>query len=332
MIVGLVLSAASFAQTITFDVDEDRVQALGLDPQGLSRGLTGTAEVDLNLVDPDGYLARFARAAAVASKGMGVDYATQPKLFTVGAAVGSAVSGISPAYSRDEDELPESGFAAMASIHAGLNLGSFDKREQLLDRFRIYVSGLGFRAPNDFVFQAKMFNLGLHLQIDAMKPIDLGLARWGGIQFTGGYERSVYELVLSHDLPLSTRLEGAEATWSARGVYTIKTHADSLPLEISSAFQFAPLTVFGGLGVDFDFAASTASVSLSGPVTVDIDSSDEPLGTGTVALDGEGDSNGGQFRGFFGTQINIWAFKIYGQMNIGTDKTYGLFAGTRIAL
>ena len=65
---------------------------------------------------------------------------------------------------------------------------------------------------------------------------------------------------------------------------------------------------------------------------MDIDRAEDPIGTGSVALDGEGDSDGGQFRGFFGTQINLWAFKIYGQMNVGTDKTYGLFAGTRISI
>src|SRR5687768_5197598 len=125
MLVGwMLVPPTASAQTIAFDLDEDRAQTLGLEARGIDSELTERAEVELHLVDPDGYLARFARAAAISSKGMGVDYASHPKLFTVGAALGSAVSGIPPAFRRNEDELPESGFAFMASIHAGLNFGA----------------------------------------------------------------------------------------------------------------------------------------------------------------------------------------------------------------
>src|SRR5262245_10397033 len=172
MLLGALLVARdASAQTVVFDIDEDRAQSLGLDARGIETNLTDETSVELNLVDPDGYLARFARAAAIAAKGMGVDYASHPKKFVVGASVGTAVSGIPLAFERDEDELPESGFAFMTSIHAGLNLGSFDAREQVIDRFTIYGSGMGFHAPSDFAFQATMYNLGLHVQIDAIRPV-----------------------------------------------------------------------------------------------------------------------------------------------------------------
>jgi hypothetical protein len=55
----------------------------------------------------------------------------------------------------------------------------------------------------------------------------------------------------------------------------------------------------------------------------------EPIGTGSVALDGSGDANGGQFRGFYGMQLHLWSARLYGQMNIGIDQTDGAFAVNR---
>src|SRR5678815_926151 len=125
MLAGLVLIPTAFAQTVAFDLNTDRARELGIDEAAFNRDLSASVEKDLGLVDPSGYLHRFARAAAVASKGMGVDYASHPKIFSVGAAVGTAVSGIPLTFERGDD-VPESGFAFQTSIYGGINLGALD--------------------------------------------------------------------------------------------------------------------------------------------------------------------------------------------------------------
>ena len=325
----LLIPTTASAQTVTFDLDEDRAQALGIGDR-IESELTDAAEVELHVIDLDDYLAEFARAAALSSKGMGVDYVSHPKWFTVGAALGSAVSGLSPDLVRDEGSLPDSGFAFMAAVHVGVNLGAFDARDQVSDRFRVFASGLGFRTPSEAAFQAKMWNLGLHLQVDAIRPVTVGTlgGAWGGLQITTGFEHNVYELALTQDLPVSVDILRTTTTWAAEGYYTIHTQANAIPLEVSTSFRFVVFTLFGGCGLDFDFGASSnATAELSGPVRVDVDRAEEPIGTGSVALDGSGEANGGRFRGFYGAQLNIRSVRLYGQANFGIDRTYGVFVG-----
>jgi hypothetical protein len=263
---------------------------------------------------------------------MGVDYASHPKMFSAGVAVGTAVSGTPMSFDRGQD-VPEGGFAFQASIHAGMNLGALQPGdENLLDRFRIYVSGLGFRAPSDYALQANLFNFGVHPQVVLLRPKLLGLAtQWGGLELTTGYERLSYDLALQNELPLSHAIQTFVATWRANGDYAITTHVDSIPVELSSSLRASFLTLFGGIGIDFDIAGSSASGALAGPVEVGSSTSPTTIGTGAVSLDGQGDANGGQFRGFLGFQFNIWDFKIYTHLNLGVDRTYGAFLGIRAA-
>src|SRR5262245_32685245 len=121
----LALAESAFAQdaTIAFDFDEGRLSDLGIDAGDLRDGLTSQVTKDFGLVDPGALLEAFARAAAVSTKGMGVDYASNPDKFVVGAGVGAAVSQQDIAFVRGSTPVPTGGYAFMTSLYGGLNLG-----------------------------------------------------------------------------------------------------------------------------------------------------------------------------------------------------------------
>ncbi len=334
----IALVEAAFAQaSITFDFDEQRLADLQIDPDELRSGLIGQAEQDFGLVDPGALLDAFARAAAVSTKGMGVDYASNPDKFVVGAAIGAAVSQQDIAFVRGSTPVPTGGYAFMTSLYGGVNLGIFSPGDpNFLDRIRVYLGGLGFRTPDDRLLRGRTLNVVGHVQVELVQPViaeGLGSwAEWGGIAATTGLEHARYGIDLTGELPVGYNSSNVGATWHADGTFTIESQVFTVPLEVSSNFRFAFLTIYGGAGFDFDVAQASTTIEVTGPVDVRVGDSTEVIGSGSVTFDAEQQSDPYQPRGFFGAQIDIFAFKIYGHLNFSTSKTAGGFLGMRVAM
>jgi len=252
------LVEGAFAQAvITFDFDEDRLADLEIDSEELRAGLSGQVEQDFGLVNPGALLGAFARAAAVSTKGIGVDYATNPDKFVVGVAMGAAVSHETLTFGRGDTEVPAGGYAFMTSIYGGLNLGMFDLEDHnFLDRLIVYVGGLGLRTPSDRALRARTRSLAAHVQVEAVEPMKAwgSVAEWGGITATTGIENGSYGLDLEGTIPVGYDTPQFGATWNADGTFTIESAVTTVPIEVSSNFRFAILTVYGGAGFDFDVA------------------------------------------------------------------------------
>lgn len=327
--------APSMAQTVTFDLDEERAAELGIDTTAYERDFGEAIRKQLNLEDPNSYLSSFANADAMALKGMGVDYASNPKKFSVGGSLGSAVADVPFSFSRGAGNLPEGGYAFMASLYAGLNLGALSPGDGALDRMVLYVNGLTFQPPGGREFKGSMYNFGAHLQVKPIGPIDLKVLEWGGLDITTGYERSFYRLELTQDLPIRQPLTdgGPDATvnWTATGNYAISAAAGTVPIELSSNLRLLMFTVYAGGATDINLAKANAEASLAGPVSVTIDGERSPLGTAGVSLAGESKSDPFVPRAFLGAQLNVFVLKIYGHLNLGID-TYGGSVGARIAM
>jgi hypothetical protein len=169
--------------------------------------------------------------------------------------------------------------------------------------------------------------------VEVLTPRALSkLVEWGGIAFTAGVEHAEYELELSGILPLSHTTQGAHLTWEAGGAYTLQSSATTIPLEVSSNIRFAPITGYAGIGWDFDIAQAATNATLSGSVEVSTSESTETVGSGTATFDGTGEGNPYQVRGFFGLQGAIGPVKLFTQLNIGANQTYGAYAGLRVAM
>jgi hypothetical protein len=330
-----VLAAASRAQTVDIDLDPAKTAAVGLDSAGLEAELSALISDKLYTGDTDAYVAKYANASALAIKGMGVDYASNPKKFVIGASIGPAVSGVPFSLTRGPDALPEGGFAFMAAAHAGINLGLLvpGDTKSPLDHVMVYVNGMAFNPPAQREFQASMYNLGAHLQISVGGPVEVSkVVEWGGIAITGGYELSSYKLSLASALPLTQQVDLATVTWTATGTYDLGATATTIPIELSTNLRLAVLTPYIGGAIDLNTAQASSLASLSGPITASAAGVTEALGSASVSIDGAGAADPVVPRVFGGLQLNISAFKIYGHVNVGFNDSFGAHVGTRVAL
>ncbi|MEQ1501264.1 MAG: hypothetical protein ABMB14_03495 [Myxococcota bacterium] len=327
------LIGTATAQTVTFDLNAQQAADAGVDVDAVEQDLGGAITDQLGLADPDAYLRQFANADAMALKGMGVDYASNPKKFSIGGVVGSSVSGVPLSFVRGPTELPEGGFAFMASLCAGVNLGMFTPGDKgPLDHLMVYVNGLAFSPPANRTFRASMYNFGAHAQLKLFGPVNLKVVEWGGLDLTAGYERSFYALELTQALPLTQATGPGSLTWTATGDYRISAGAGTIPLELSTNLRLLVATAYVGAGLDLNTATATSAASLSGPVEAKVAGESADIGSVGVSIDGAGDADPAVGRLFVGVQANVLLLKVFGHLNVGLNDTYGGFVGVRIAL
>ena len=333
-LLALGLGAEAHAQDISLDLDAAKAKKLGIDLAPLEQQLEDQAGDALNLADPQTFIDSMANANGIATKGMGVDYASNMKAFVIGAGFGSAVHASGFRFNRTDDYLPPGGFSFMVSAMAGINLGVLDGgAKTFLDRVRVYGNGMSLDLPSDREFGGTMYNIGVHVQLKLLRPMGNAVAKWGGFDLTTGWERSQYQLEMTHAVPIEVPLEQkVTATWTADGVYQIRSLTDSIPVELSTNVRLAVITVFAGGGVDINTATSSSEASLSGPVDAHFQGNEENLGSAslTVGYDGVGDPV--VPRGFGGLQVNLSLFKIYGQLNAGANGAVGGHLGARVAM
>ncbi|MEN0063447.1 MAG: hypothetical protein AAGA48_14950 [Myxococcota bacterium] len=200
--VGVWLVSAAFAQTVTIDLDSKAITKAGLNADEAQAELAQAIEDQLRLLEPERYLAFMAEAAATSMKGMGVDYASNPKRLVFGLSVGTAVAGVDPGFTRGDDVLPPGGYAAQLSLMAGVNLGMFSSKDNFLDRVVLYGNAMSYTPPTPQVFRASFYNVGLHGQVKLIGPFDAKAVEFGGLDVTAGFERGMYTLRLSDEVQL----------------------------------------------------------------------------------------------------------------------------------
>lgn len=329
-LVGLMLCAApsaAWAQEITFEFDE-RAAQYGVDTTSVEAQMNDAIGGQLKLDAPQAWLEQMAAANALTTKGMGVDYASNPQRFVVGGSFGSAVNGAGVTFVKGEAALPEGGFAVQAAAMAAVNLGAFAKDESFFRRFVLSVNGMkagGATGP----FHADFYNVGAHLQIKLVRPPHDGVVEWGGIDLTGGYELSSYALTLSQEIPVET--DGL--AWDATGRFDIAASSQTIPLELSTNLRVFVVTAYAGGGVDLrQTAIAVGDASLMGPISVDVQGTPQQIGTAGVSMGLTGQAIGYVPRAFVGAQINVFFVKIYGQINGTLDEGFGGHLGARVAL
>lgn len=316
--------------TIVVNINEDVAEALGLDPDQLESELSGAMTQDLKLEGQEEFLTQMARAALMAGKGMGVDYASNPQRFILGGSVGTAVDGAGARFGRGDDGLPLGGFAFQGSIMAGLNLGAFSEENSALRRFVIYANGLVADTRLE-PFDADFVNLGAHLQIKIIGAAGEGDAvEWGGLDLTGGYEYAGYKLRLEQPLPIDTGV----VTWDADGGLSIGTNSTSVPIELSTNLRILVATVFVGAAYDYNMPSfAQTELSLIGPIVANEGQTNgQNVGNASVTLTTTGATVPSGGRIFAGAQLEVFMIKAYGQVNVGLDDTFGGHVGVRIVL
>jgi hypothetical protein len=332
VVAGLLFAPVAHAATgMNVTIDEDIAAQIGVDPQALQGSLEGAIGDELHLGDAAAFLGSMADAQALATKGMGVDYASNFDKMMVGYSIGSGVSSGGATFSKGGQELPDYGFSFQMAAQVGLNMGILTGGEGFLSRIVLFGHGMTLDTAGD-AFGAHLLNYGGHLQLRIIKPQDAEVIAWGGLALTTGFEHAEYRLDLQQSMPISAPATGVDMTWDATGDYVMKAWSDSVPIELSTNLRIFVATAFVGAGMDYNTGSATTAMELSGPIEADAPGGPYTLGTATVSTIQNGSPGPSFPRVFGGLQLNIFMLKAYGQVNVGLDEGFGGHAGVRIAL
>lgn len=324
---GLCLGGSAAAQSLDIQIDPAAAQAAGVDADQAERTLSQSIDQDLKVGDQTAFMEKMARATALSTRGMGVDYASNLQKFVVGASFGSAVNGAGAQFGRGGD-IPEGGFAAQISLMAGINLGMKADDDAAARRFRLFVNGMAARPRYD-PFAGSLLNYGAHLQIQLVKPTEGEVVRWGGLALTAGYEHSSFTLDLEEAIPI----ESGDLRWDATGTYRLQALSSAVPVELSTNLRILVATAYGGIGFDssLDSFADSEAV-LDGGIQATAGQRDAHIGTATLTLDSVGLGDRFVPRAFVGVQANLLMIKAYGQLNLGLEGSFGGHLGLRVAI
>jgi hypothetical protein len=329
----LALLPSVHAQEVFIELDPQLMRELGLDSARLEYDLDGALDEKLHVEEIQSFLGEMASANTQSTKGMGVDYGSNPQRFVVGFSLGTAINGDGAHFGKGTEDIPEGGFAFQSSATLGMNLGAFSSSEAWLRRFVVYLNAMDMTTHNGSI-DADLVNYGVHLQSKIVLPSTGRYLHWGGVDFTTGWDYSEYVMTLVE--PLEVKAD--PLTWDATGTLVLTSQARSVPLEVSSNIRFTVLTGYAGLAVDINQGAeAVADMDLSGPVKVSIDKQTVTLGSAGVTMQVDGGGAVTLPRAFLGLQVNLLPVKVYGHLNLAYDGSNGTFGfgghtGVRLAL
>jgi hypothetical protein len=334
--------AASPARAATvglqFDIDPTLAREAGVNPADVESEFRGPAEQELELDSMKEYLSQMANANAFSTLGMGVDYASNPQKFVAGASLGAASCGAVPLFVGDAD-LPATGYAAEASLMAGLNLGAFSKDESFLRRFVVSVNGLYWKGSAKH-FDWTIYNYGAHLQFKLIRPKKRdGVVNWGGLDVNAGYQQAFYQLSLHGTYPITVD----DLRWDAAGDMVVASGVPTIPLDVSTNLRILVVSVFAGGGIDIRTSGeATGTMDLHGDLYVtDKAPGDVRIGSVAAEMHDTAPANLTAPRVFAGVQVNVAPVKIYTQLNVGLDSltvdhpagsSVGAQLGVRVAM
>ncbi len=328
--------------TITPGPDADAFAAsLGMTTPQLVGQLTSQVDQLFQVADIHGFLRDFENAQSFSSKGLGVDYASEPTQLEAGATV-SLASNVDKAYKPSGSYMdpPVSGGGANVSLMGGVGLGLIGLKPLMV--FGNWFRGGASVGQLDGHYQ----NWGLHGQLRLFGP-SRGMSaskffiRWGGIAITSGADYS--HLTLSANKPISSTFnvaQGAPVTVTSTGnlVFALDQTTWSVPLEITTSVRLLSLlTVYGGLGMDWQLGGGSnlnigMAANLSGRY---LGTSFSNLGSATIAAGGHVDPSAAQLREFIGVQVGLFdVVRFFTQVNVtgGSPLLASVAAGLRLAL
>jgi hypothetical protein len=328
---SLLLAASALAVDITVDVTlPQEAEQAGLDADALGAELTRAIGDELRVADFGAYMDQMADANVLSAKGMGVDYGSDMQRFAFGGAFGTAVNGAGALLDGGTAKgLPETGFALQIGAMAGVNLGVLSGPDSVLRRVKLYVNGMSARTDRS-PFTATFLNYGAHAQIKLVKGGDkTDGVRWGGLDVTGGYEHSAYVLELNEALPV----EADVLSWDATGTYRLSAEATSVPVEVSTNLHVFVATAFGGVAYDHNLSGgATSTVEVRGPVRFAYQGRVQDVGSASVTVRETGAVSPSAVRAFVGLQADVLFVKLYGQLNVTTDRSVGGHVGVRAVM
>ena len=301
------------------------------------------------VADVGSFLRDFQNAQSFASKGLGVDYASETTLVEVGATL-SVASNVDKAYkpSGSYTDPPISGGGANFSLMGGLGFGLFG-----LDPVMVFANW--FKGSASFgQLDGSYNNWGLHGQLRLLGPSRKSsaakfLVRWGGIAITSGADYSRVTLNAKKDLHSTFTLPAASAQFPDGSVtvkndglltFSLQQTTWTVPLEVTTSLRLLSLvTIYGGFGLDFqlgggsDLLINMESGNLSGRIgngpTID------NLGSAQITVNQHANPSAARFREIVGLQLGIFDIvRLFLQVNNtpSSPSMTSLAVGARVGI
>ena len=295
-------------------------------------------EVSGNLpsIDLSNILKGVADGTAAAGSGVDADYASPMRIALLGVNVGAAVKF------KDNFGIGDlsSGLSAIqgGGAQAGLLIGGSGK---MFPQFKIgpfdshrakgYMS-LFFFGRDLNIFDGTVgldiahFAVSGQYKIIEEKSMGRGVFKWGGVDLTGGLRYNSTTLSYTKSLPTialtpSTFGTGTVTPGFANGVVNLAfdTATFSVPMEASTSVRLLYfLTFFTGAGMDFHFGKTSGNATATGNINTEFSGisgiTNQPVAKAAYNLNqAPASPNVFDFRGFFGTQIEMGVFAVYAQ-------------------
>lgn len=325
---------------VTLTPDGQRLTSmLGItEPELISR-IQDSVSGLYGLTDTHRLLTHTADAQSLANRGLGVDYASNPDIFVVGFGVAAtrSVDNTYPVEGKKERydmALPVEG--AQVGLMAGMNLNKLKHLWGFDLPLTLSLNLLSFTVdPPAQDWKVKTRTFGVHAQYQVLPGVGTNwVFKWGGLFVTTGYEYSLLQFnikgTLDYDTPLGYRLGTEDITLKTKstGDAEIAQVAKTIPLEVSSNITVAYfLTLYGVLGVDFQFGEARLRANLDSDIYTD----EELTATAKIITSQSEKATTVVGHGVFGFQFNISVVKIYGQIALATSSEWALASGMRIA-
>ena len=168
----------------------------------------------------------------------------------------------------------------------------------------------------------------------AIKASSAAILRWTGIDITSGLEFTRWSLVandtITNDYTVQAGTGSTDLSVASTGTFDLKSNALTVPIELTTGFRMVELvSLYFGVGFDFTEGKADLDANLTGTMKT-------PDGTnvGTVTITGTGSNTAspGNFYGLAGVQLNLWALKIFSQVNLSPEPAASLAFGLRLVL
>ena len=122
----------------------------------------------------------------------------------------------------------------------------------------------------------------------------------------------------------------ANLTVDSTGTFNFKSNALTVPIELTTGFRLIELfSFYGGLGFDFTEGKAYLDANLNGTMKTPDGTS---VGTVTISGTASNTASPGNFYALAGLQINLWALKIFSQVNLSPEPAASLAFGLRLVL
>lgn len=295
----------------------------------LNSELDSAINQDLPDTDLSGYAKGISNASSVAGSGTS-DYSDKFEYFVIKPSFGLGVAA-------DSFSAPETsagvGFTGNLVFGINLNLLPVDKLGPVeFKKMDLFVNYFSYNLDYDMgdgAFAGDLNSFGIMARYHIFEPEEgwnEGLFQWAGLFVHTGFQTSSAKLEFSTPIELGADISTPSGqtgnVQNAQVAFSIENSITRIPVEVSTyAKVLYAFTIFGGLG--FDIASGNTDIDLNSSGNLMLTSPNTAnIGTLTMDESNSGEPEATNFRAFFGSQLNLPFFRLYGQMQkpLGQDS------------